>query len=458
VRKAKKLRQEDLVDDVLSQAVISNIESGKTQVSEEKLRHLLGKLGLKPDDLNRFHHPESEIDEEAELEELNLKLIAIENIIDLVSPDEGLEELRGTGISHDHPLMATVHYLKGKIYVYKGNWKKAHKHFFDCIHLITHQFPEITANNLTAACYHELSFIEYSQNNLPQALKYSQEALKSFIPEGERKYFRELILITKTIYLQKLNRLEEAQTALDDYTQTKKEIFSGDDPLYQPGDSKEALLNMYEVQSSILRRSKMHSQAIKFALRGIELARLDRMYDRSFELWTTLGSIYSDQDKLKLAEICFTTALRLRKKIKREYLLAYVFTQLGMLYDKGKNLTRAEKSYMEAVRYSQKINDAFRETEALTALGECHLKQGETDKALLHLNRALDLAKKHDFINQKNRLLLILGTHLNKIGDPGFQRYALDFFHSHAHSLEGGEDAMVYRPTRRHSVGDPPHG
>jgi ribosome-binding protein aMBF1 (putative translation factor) len=37
VRKSKKLRQEDLVDEVLSQAVISNIESGKTQVSGQLL-------------------------------------------------------------------------------------------------------------------------------------------------------------------------------------------------------------------------------------------------------------------------------------------------------------------------------------------------------------------------------------------------------------------------------------
>ncbi|MBA4496558.1 helix-turn-helix domain-containing protein, partial [Paenactinomyces guangxiensis] len=36
-RKAKKLRQEDLADNIISQVVVSNIETGKTDVSEKKI-------------------------------------------------------------------------------------------------------------------------------------------------------------------------------------------------------------------------------------------------------------------------------------------------------------------------------------------------------------------------------------------------------------------------------------
>jgi tetratricopeptide (TPR) repeat protein len=313
-----------------------SIERRNAPIEDEKLNHLLQKLGLNLDDLSDFYLQEEQIDEEAESEELQLRLISIESIIDLSSPEEGLEELRGLGISHAHPLSVWVPYLRGKIYYYKKNWKKAHKYFFDCIHSIQNQYPEMAVTNLRAICYHELSLIEYILNNLQQALKYSQEALKVLLPDGEKSYIRDFILISKAIYLQKLNRFEEAQHVLEELTQKR----GVNDPAHESSffsESKEVILNLYEVQATILRQGRMHTQAIRHALKGIDLARIDRMYDRAFELWTTLGSIYNDQNKLKLAEICFLTALKFKKLIKKEKMLAYVYTQLGFLYEKDSN-------------------------------------------------------------------------------------------------------------------------
>jgi len=457
-RKAKRLRQEDLVDDILSQTAISNIESGKTHVSEEKLTHLLKKLGYSPDELADFYLNDVEQDTENIHEEMELRLTSIENTIDLVGPDEGLEELRNLGLSNDSSFQVIVSYLRGKCYMHKQNWKKAHKQFFDCIHSLIHHHPEMQYTNLKAACYQELSFIEYSQNNFREALIYSTEGLKSFLKEGQRQYYREIILISKAVYLQKLNRLEDAQSVLEELSRLKtepceKEKEGADFPLML--ESKEVMLNLMELQASFLMKSSMYCQAIKYALKGIELARVDRLYDRSFELWTTLGSIYSKKENLQLAEICFLTALKLRKKIKREYLLAYVYTQLGLLYNKANSYKRAEQNFLEAIRFSHKTNDVYREVEALTELGLCYWEQKKPDKALEHLHLALQLAEKRSIHNQKNKLLLLLGSFLQKMGDPNYQKYAIDFFKSHVLSLKGGEQEML-KVTRQHA--DPPNG
>lgn len=101
LRKSKKLRQADLVDDFLTQPVLSNIENAKGQVSEEKMLYLLKKLEVEQD-LSKFYLQESKQDKALLTEELQIKLISIENTIDLVNRDKGLEPAAQTSLSSYH--------------------------------------------------------------------------------------------------------------------------------------------------------------------------------------------------------------------------------------------------------------------------------------------------------------------------------------------------------------------
>lgn len=460
VRKSKDLRQSDLVDSFLSQTVLSNIESGKGQVSEDKMKYVLKKLGLK-ENISEFYIHEKEKEQKNQenslMEELKLKLISIENIIDLANCEEGLDHLREFPIPQKHAYHAIIEYLKGKCYFKKKNWKKSYNHFFNAIHLIDRQFPEMKYTNLKSACYQDLSTIEYVQNNFNQALRYTEEAEKYFIENGERKYCKHLILISKVIYLEKLNRLGDAQAILDELSINNHS--SSTTNLYI-SESKESALNMYEMQAKLLFKSKRFPQAINYALKGIELARIDKMYERSLELWTTLGSIYIEMGKLSMAECCFTTALKLKKKITKEYLLAYVYSQLGKLYYKQGDIKLSEKEFLESLKYSRKTNDVFLEIQALMGLGKCNISINKHDKALDYLNEALKLAKQHAFTDQKNELLLITASFLREIGDPTFKNYALDFFYSYAETFnKGGEVLMLneFEINKRRSAGDPPN-
>lgn len=445
IRKAKRLRQEDLVDEILSQTAISNIESGKTHVSEEKLAHLLKKLGYSLDELSDFYQDEELQDSDYFHEELELRLISIENTIDLVDPDDGLEDLHNLGIPDDSSYQVIAHYLRGKSYMHKKNWNKAHKQFFDCIHSLIHHHPEMQYTNLKAACYKELGVIEFSQNNFREALLYSIEGLNSFLKDGQREYLQEMILINKAIYLEKLNRIEDAQTVLEELTYLKVKAFDQEKekkefPLNL--NCKEVLLNFLELQANFLMKSQFYCQAMKYTMRGIELARVDRMYDRSFELWISLGSIYQKLEKMELAEICFLTALKLRKKINQEHLLAYVYTQLGLLYNKENAFHRAKQYFLEAIRISHKTNNHYWKIEALTELGLCYWEQKHREKALEHLHHALKIAKNHGTTKQENKLLLLLGNFLHQMGDPNYQKYAIDFFKSHVESLKMDDEKI----------------
>lgn len=441
IRKAKRLRQEDLVDEILSQTAISNIESGKTHVSEEKLAHLLNKLGYTIDELSNFYM-EEEQDTEYFHEELELRLLSIENTIDLVDPDDGLEAINHLGIPDDSSYQVIAQYLRGKCYMHKKNWNKAHKHFFDCIHSLIHHHPEMQYTNLKPACYLKLSVIEFLQNNYREALLYSIEGLNSFLKDGQREYLEEMLLINKAIYLEKLNRIEDAQFVLEEITHLKTKTYEQEKekmefPLYL--NSKEVMLNFMELQANFFMKNQLYCQAIKYTLKGIELARIDRMYNRSFELWIALGNIYLKLEQMQLAEICFLTALKLRKKIDQDHLLAYVYIQLGRLYKKRKIYHHTKQYLLEALRISHKKNDAFWEVESLTELGLYYWEQQDHENAMKHLQQALKLAKAQQMNKQENRLFLIIGNLLYKRGDSGYEKYAINFFKSHLNTLKGDD-------------------
>ncbi|MBA4601957.1 helix-turn-helix domain-containing protein [Thermoactinomyces mirandus] len=453
-RKAKRLRQQDLADENISQVVISYIETGKPEISEEKIRYLLNKLKIRESDYKEFYVEDNkEASKELE-EEMKLRLIALETIIDLTAPEQGLEELRSIGLPNGSPLDADIYYLKGKYYLYKRNLKRANKYFFQAIRLVDDKYPEMIGSNLKAASYFGLAKLEYANNDLNKALEYCKKGESSFIIDGGRSYLQAGFLVSKVIFLQKLNRLEDAQSALD-----KLNSLNSGKPCFI--ESREIILNAYELQATIWAKGNMTNNAIIHAKKGIELARIDKAYDRSCELWTTLGSIYSNKNKLHLAEICFLTALKLKNKIQREYLLSYANTQLGNLYTKKKKFSKAEKMFQKAISISKKTNDAYQETEALMGLGECYIHQNNSAHAIKCLKHALELAKQSGFTKQKNQLLLKLGHYLKTIGNPGFQEYVFDFFESNVEALfnrKGGESAMPYyfSQTKRHSAGDPP--
>jgi transcriptional regulator with XRE-family HTH domain len=431
-RKKRKLRQTDLTDEKLTQPVLSSIENGRGQVSVEKLEYVLKKLGVK-EDVTCFSMQKTK--EEKINETIRLQLTAVETIIDLISPDPGLARLRELNIHDDHPLSVWAHYLKGKAYAGKKKGKKAQKHFTEAILRLEQQYPEMAESNLHSASYNGLSLLEYMTDQYGTALRYAKQARECFQEEGERRYLKEIILVNQAIYLEKLNRLEEAQNTLNEL---KKE---------QAGYlSKEALLYHYDVRSSILAKARMHSMAIQSALKGIELARVDKMADRLMKFWGMLGRIYIESGQLHQAEICLETAQQLEKKVRKAGLSAYLYIQLATWHEKKKQAEPARNYSLKALASSRKAGLAYHECEALMLMANSFFLQNENHKAFQTLKEALQIATQHSFSDLTDRIHLLIGAHLGQLGERHTHAFALDFLHSHVKSREKKEPLPVTLP------------
>lgn len=144
----------------------------------------------------------------------------------------------------------------------------------------------------------------YYQNNFEKALSYAIEGIKQYEEQGENRHYKYFLYIGKSIYLGKLNRLKEAHQDLEFLWSHRNFI-----------ESQEKVLLIYEQRSKLLWEMGMYEEAITCAKKGIIISRINKIYERAFDLWTILGSIYLDQKQYKTAENCFLTALELIPKI-----------------------------------------------------------------------------------------------------------------------------------------------
>ncbi|SDX57730.1 Helix-turn-helix [Marininema mesophilum] len=102
IRKARKengFRIEDLADEKISVATISNIERGVPHVRIEKIMYLLNKLGMDASDLPKMLEDHKDM-----LQELKVELVALEGLIDAGQCKEALTFLKQYELSDEHVL------------------------------------------------------------------------------------------------------------------------------------------------------------------------------------------------------------------------------------------------------------------------------------------------------------------------------------------------------------------
>ncbi|WP_168188676.1 helix-turn-helix domain-containing protein [Thermoflavimicrobium daqui] len=423
-RKGKGFRQEDLADDLISTATISNIERGAYTVSKSKLEHVCSKLEL---DLENINLPEKEEFSEREMQFL---LIMLEQDIDACNLEHAWKSLQNFSIASDHPLQAWFYYLKGKYYFKKNVWNQASVCFSKGIQVIDN-FPEVIYSNISAACYNELSRIAYYQNDIEQALNYVNTGIEIFVQSGERVYLEYQLLVNKVIYLKNQKRIEEALRTLHLMWNEMDKI-----------KSTEVLLNMYELHAELLNKTERYEEATTYALAGMELARIEGNHERLFDLWTVLGSSYIYLEQWNKAEQCLQSALRLKERIKKEYLLISTYTQLGKLYSTTGKVRVAIHTLEEAVRLGKQTNDAFRLCEALEVLGDCYLRKDKNKKAKKSYEEALYIAEQHALKVQARNILLKLACCCQKSDPENYQKYIESFFQMHIQLQERREIAM----------------
>ncbi|SFI95893.1 helix-turn-helix domain-containing protein [Thermoflavimicrobium dichotomicum] len=407
IRKDQGFTIENLADDYISASTISNIERGNPYVSIEKINYYAKKLDVGLEELSNLTTEEKKNEKK-----YRLQLMSIENMIDLVDPNAGLARLRQLNSGHFSCCPGMINYLKGKSY-YRKNKEKAETYFLKAIQQVD-QHPNLEKSNIKSICYNELGTIYFYKNELEQALHYTQKGIDAFVPDGERSYVKSMLLANKAIYLEDLGRLEESIQTIEQLRSQPEEF-----------KSTNSTLSIYVLQARIYHRNKLYSQAIACTETGIELARINRMYERSSELWTLLGNIHFSLQKLEEAEICYLTALDIKEKIRKEHLLITPYTQLGLLYLEQNKYTQAQQALEEAVKIGERSDHILPYIGALIALGNFYLKQKKYYQAIQPFEKALTLAQKHNSTDREEEIVVNLCYCYEQIGDiEKFQNYS----------------------------------
>jgi tetratricopeptide (TPR) repeat protein len=409
-RKSKGFRQEDLiVDCFLSTGTISKIERGSVHVSREKLTYLCEKLEVDINVAEPIGEEEDEVD-------LSLQLLSIENHMNMVSPEEAWEELRRI-----HP-QEEVHrvwiiYLKGRYYEKKGKKQQAKIYYLQVTEL---DDPELIESNLSSTSYHALGRISFYEDRLEEALGYMDKGLTCFQQNGERKQIGYHLQISKIIYLEKLDRNEEALLEVEKLWSEKQDI-----------DSREVILSMYEMKTRLFTKLLKYEQAIDLGKEGLITARVNRMYDHTSALWLALGESYSQQGKLNNAEICYKSAVNMVDKMQNNYLIIQTFLQMGQLYQQINCSQKAYQMYEKAVSISRIYSDNIRLTETLEQMGDYFFEVEEQVKAKDAYLEALQFAKEQSNKLKIGNLLMKLARFYHDMDRKQYYDYLEQYYKVH---------------------------
>lgn len=426
-RKERGLRLEDLADENISPATISNIERGVPHVSQDKAMYLMKKLELSLEKI-----PELMIQERTNLEELKRKFRAVESLVSSDQPDKALKLLNDIKLEDKHVLSPLQHYLYGLSFIFKEKWNRAERSLHRAIQLAAASGNQ--SSNIEAASFHALGYVFYRLNNLDKALQYTDSAISAYTDNGERSHIIWSTLRNKAVYLERLGRLAESMNIVQETWGSLSKIADVN-----------VALTFYWLRSDILRRTGMLDEAIKYAYEGEELATLNRKHYSSFVLWTVIGNCYMKKNNLDEAEFCFNHAMNLKDKfenLQNESTLNITYSRLSILNFRRNNIEEAFQYIDQAIQNSERHNDVPRLIKALIIKGTLLKKTGEKDNSIKELEKALQLSQKYKFKKSEHHALYHLANCWDGTNEQEFRKYSRRMYEVQ-HVLHLNEEAIL---------------
>lgn len=428
VRKEKGLRLEDLSDDQISTATISNIERGVPHVNREKIVYLLQKLSIQLKDIPEL------LDENTEnLESLQLRFFAIESLIHFGKVKKAYQSLLDISENYSSYSLAQIHVLKGKYFLQAGEWKKAEKEFQESIRLCTQDMSN--KNNLESMIYYYLAQCSYHQHHFDQAIRRVEKGLYVYEDGLEDSEQIKFLLMTKRIlYLEKAGRTDEALKRLEEVWNELNEVKRQD-----------ILLRLYVLKADLFRRIKLYLDAVRFAREGIRLATNTPYTDELFELWTILGATYIELNHLEDAEICFAFVREMEEKVQNKNELVRAYCSLGNLYLLQGKTEEAKQVIYQAICWGEKINDPSKLCNALLIMGKLLKTIHQEYEAIHYLERAVAVAENVGLKEKSFLAFYELAGCYEKMGERDrFQQATEQMYHLQRQLEEGRVLAEVW--------------
>lgn len=429
VRKKAGKNIEDFTSEQISKATISNIETNREPVSEEKVRLYCSLLKVDydrlPEYIRKHQHEEAQKDKEY----LNY-LRSIEDIILYSKPKIGLKKLKRLKQYPAH-FESMIYYLKGVCYIKENNqFNKAKNCFLKAIDL-AQRYKKTPFQNFASHCYNQLGHIAYFQNDFEQALKYTEQGLDVFVGEKSNIWFS--LQTNKVVYLEKLNNIADASEILSHLWSYKDKI-----------KNIEIILNLHDLQGIIYSKKQMFYDGINIIKEGLKLSRMNYKANRTIELWTTLGSIFMEIGACEKAKNALTTAIEVGHQAKLDHLTLSAQIKLGKLYTLRGEFDLAKKQFDRVLTYHGKVN-VSKIIETHISLGDSFFQQQKVHEAIQHYNQALQYAQKHELLFEENETLRKLCMCWEPLDKQKFLNYVVSYYHTDLALKQKGADQHAAR-------------
>lgn len=387
VRKERNLRLEDLADQNISPATVSNIERGVAGVSSEKITYLMEKLNISSTQMSYIF-----TEEQDRFKEIQFKLQVVHSLYKMNLVNEALTDLKKIHVDESHPLSSHIHYYMGKCYVRLKKWSRAEKALLTGLRILN-ESPR--TDNMESAINLVLGISSYLQNNLEQALIYTNNGISALSSEQKNKHIKYDLYCNKGIFLQRLNRITEGICLTRDIWQ---EIHLVEDI--------KTVLTFYWLRAEFARLSGLLDEAADIALKGLEISSRNEQFHSMCDLWTVLGTVYTTTQQWEFAETAFSMALKLENHSRKDKRLIAVHLSMGLLYMEQNRNKSAYDSLLIAIHYAEEHNDFPRLSTALITMGNlCHSMSKKED-AIHFYNKALQLVTEHGYANKELNIWL----------------------------------------------------
>lgn len=411
VRKDRNLRLEDLADDNISVATISNIERGVSHVKFDKVRYLLNKLNLEIKDL-----PDILMDNEQELREIQFELNRADYVWRLGKYNEALQRVNNLDLSDKHPLAPVGYYIKGKSLLYLNKFVKAERSLYTAINLCNQKGYD-KSDNIEAACFAEIGMCCFYQNEIQKALEFTESGLDAFVVGGQREYVKHVLIRNKLIFLERMGRITEGLNLIQEVWDIVNDIRDHN-----------ILVTMHWLRAEFLRRSNMNDLAIEYAEDGLDLAIRNENYDRVFDLWSMLGMIYTVKGQWNKAQSCFHSAIDAENLVANPKVKTRAYIWLGKLFIKQEDWIEAKNSIQKAIKNATDTNDIPELIKAQTVMGD-YLRETEGVKsAITEYKVAHDLAQKHGLRKKEYKILFRLAQCTEQKDEKEFAHYVRNMY------------------------------
>lgn len=380
VRKERGLKLEDVADENISVATISNIERGVPHVKTDKVMYLLGKLNIKLEEV-----PSIIMGQKEEMKSLKIRLLGVESLFANDKFDEAMAILDSLDLNDTHPLADYFFYLKGKCLIKARKLKRAERNLYKAIQIASRKDDK---SNIEAASFSELSMVCFIESDLEKAVDFIESGIDAFRAEGERTFVWWILHLNKALFLKKLGKLNESLSVV-------LEVWDAIDTI----DESDTVLILYWLRAELLRRMGQLAEAEKYALEGIDIARRNGDFNQLFELWIVLGSIFINCKKWDDAEFALEQALTLQGPLEIRYITAH--THMGKLFILQQKWEEALSHLKKAVFLGEKHNHVSQLVQALQYLGKYYKEKNEMDLAVQQYQKASELSKKHGLKKQE---------------------------------------------------------